>query len=42
MALKYKLRNVKMNKHEGVVSYLTQVAQVKDELAFVGDIIPDS
>ena len=42
MALKNKLHNVKMNKDEGVASYLTRVAQVKDELAIVGDIIPDS
>ena len=42
MALKDKLHNVKMNKDEGVTSYLTRVAQVKDELAAVGDIIPDS
>ena len=42
MALKDKLHNVKMNKNEGVASYLTRVAQVKDELAVVEDIIPDS
>ena len=42
MALKDKLHNVKMNKDEGVASYLTRVAQVKDELEAVRDIIPDS
>ena len=42
MALKDKLHNVKMNKDEIVVSYLTRVAQVKDELAVVGYIVPDS
>ena len=42
MELKDKLHNVKMNKDEGVASYLTRVAQVKDELAAVGDIILDS
>ena len=42
MALKDKLHNVNMNKDEGVASYLTRVAQVKDELASVEDIIPDS
>ena len=40
MALKDKLHNVKMNKDEGVASYLTRVTQIKDELAAVGDIIP--
>ena len=42
MALKDKLHNVKMNKDEGVASYLTRVAQVKDELAAIGDTIPNS
>ena len=42
MALKDKLHNVKMNKDEGVASFLTRVAQVKDELPVVGDIVPDS
>ena len=41
MALKDKLHNVKMNKDEGVASYLARVAQVKDELAVVGDTIPE-
>ena len=41
MTLKDKLHNVKMNKDEGVASYLTRVAQVKDELATVGDIVLD-
>ena len=30
-----------MNKDEGVASYLTRVAQVKDELVVVGEIFPD-
>ena len=42
MALEEKLHNIKMNKDEGVASYLTYVAQVKDELAVVGEIVPDS
>ena len=42
MELKDKLDNVKMNKDECVASYLTRVVQVKDELATVGDIVPDS
>ena len=41
LALKDKLHNVKMNKDEGVAFYLTRVAQVKDELAVVGDVIPN-
>ena len=42
MALKDKLQGTKMAKGEGVVSYLTYVAQVKDELAAVGEVISDS
>ena len=42
MALKDKLHNVKINKDECMASYLTRVAQVKDELAAVGDIVPAS
>ena len=34
--------SVKMNKYENVASYLTSVAHVKDELAVVGEVIPDS
>ena len=41
MALKKKLQGSRMTKGEGVVSYLTQVAQVKDELAVVGEVISD-
>lgn len=42
MALKDKLHGTKMAKGEGVVSYLTRVTQVKDELATVGEVISDS
>ena len=42
MALKDKLHNVKMTKDESVTSYLTRVAQVKDELAAMGKTISDS
>ena len=42
MALKDKLHNVKMTKDESVTSYLTWVAQVKDELAAVGETVSDS
>jgi hypothetical protein len=36
------LHNTKMGKGESVSSYLTRVAQVKDELAVVGEVISDS
>ena len=39
MALKDKLHDTKMGKEESVSSYLTWVAQVKDELAVVGEVI---
>ena len=39
MALKDKLHNVKMTIDESVTSYLTRVAQVKEELATVGETI---
>ena len=42
MVLKDKLHNVKMTKDESVISYLTRVAQVKDELAVVGKTVLDS
>jgi hypothetical protein len=41
MALKAKLHDTKMGKEESVSSYLTRVAQVKDELAVVGEVITD-
>jgi hypothetical protein len=41
MALKAKLHDTKMGKEESVSSYLTQVAQVKDELAVVGEVTSD-
>ena len=42
MALKDKLHDTKMGKGESVSSYLTRVAQVKDELVVVGEVISDS
>jgi hypothetical protein len=42
MALKDKLRDTKMGKGQIVSSYLTRVAQVKDELAADGEVISDS
>ena len=41
MALKDKLHSIKMKSDEGVASYLTCVTQAKDELAAVGETIPD-
>ena len=41
MALKEKLQGTKMAKGEGVVSQLTRLAQVKDELTTVGEVISD-
>ena len=42
MALKEKLQGTKMTKGESVASFLTWVAQIKDELAAVGEVISDS
>ena len=42
MALKDKLHEVRMTKKENVATYLTRLAQVKDELAAVGEVISDS
>ena len=42
MALKAKLHDTKMSNGESVSSYLTWVAQVKDEMAGVGEVISDS
>ena len=42
MVSKDKLHNVKMTKDESVTSYLTRVAQVKDELEVVRETISDS
>jgi hypothetical protein len=41
MALKDKLHDTKMAMGEGVASYLTRIAQVKDELAAVGEVISE-
>jgi hypothetical protein len=42
MALRDKIHITRMAKGESVASYLTRLRQVKDELAVVGEIIPDS
>jgi hypothetical protein len=42
MALKAKLHDTNMGKEESFSSYLTRIAQVKDELVVVGEVISDS
>jgi hypothetical protein len=42
MALRDKIHGVRMAKGESVATYLTRVAQVKDELAAIGEFISDS
>lgn len=42
MALRDRLHSVKMEKDESVSTYLTRLAQVKDELATVGEVVPES
>jgi hypothetical protein len=41
MALKDKFHDMKMGKEESVSSYLTRVAQVRYEMAYVGEVISD-
>jgi hypothetical protein len=41
MALRDKVHATKMERGEGVTSYLTRLTQVRDELVTVGDIIPE-
>lgn len=41
MALKDKLHVIKMSKGENVVSYLTRLSKVKDELSVVGEVVSD-
>jgi tetrahydromethanopterin S-methyltransferase subunit H len=41
ITLKAKLHDTKMGKEESVSSYLTWVAQVKDEMVVVGEVITD-
>ena len=42
MVLREKLKNIKMTKAENVVTYLTRLTQVRDELGVVGEAIVDS
>jgi hypothetical protein len=42
MVLREKLKNIKMTKVGNVVTYLTRLTQVRDELGAVGEAIADS
>jgi hypothetical protein len=42
MVLREKLKNIKMTQDENVVTYLTRLTQVRDELGSVGESIDDS
>jgi hypothetical protein len=42
MVLREKLKSIKMTKAENVVTYLTRLTQVRDELGAVGEAIADS
>jgi hypothetical protein len=41
VALRDKLHNTRMTKGENVASYLTWIKEVKDELCYVGEIVPN-
>ena len=40
MVLREKLKNIKIVKGEVVISYLTRVSQVRDELVALGEVVP--
>ena len=42
MVLREKLKSIKMAKREVVISYLTKISQVRDDLAAVGEIVPNA
>ena len=42
MVLREKLKRIRMTKAENVVTYLTRLTQVRDELGAVGEVIVDS
>jgi hypothetical protein len=42
MVLREKLKSIKMTKAENVVTYLTRLTQVRDELGAMGEAITDS
>ena len=41
MVLRKKLKSIKMAKAEVVISYLTRISQVRDELVAVGEVVPN-
>ena len=42
MVLREKLKSIKMAKWEVAISYLTRISQVRDELAAVGEVVPNA
>ena len=42
MVLREKLKSIKMAKGEVLISYLTRISQVRDELAAVGEVVPNA
>ena len=42
MVLREKLKSIKMDKGEVVISYLTRISQVRDELAAVGKVVSNA
>ena len=42
MVLREKLKSIKMVKGEVVMTYLTRISQVRDELAVVGEVVPNA
>ena len=42
MVLRKKLKNIKMVKAEVVISYLTRISHVRDELVVVGEVVPNA
>ena len=42
MVLREKLKGIKMVKGEVVMSYLARISQVRDELAAVGEVVPNA
>ena len=42
MVLREKLKGIKIAKWEVVISYLTRISQVRDELAAVGEVVPNA
>ena len=42
MVLREKRKSIRMVKGEVMLSYLTRISQVRDELAAVGEVIPNA